>query len=185
MKTWVTLILVCFFLAAIGCSASRPKLDTSPVVISELHFHPSDAQGSAEFIEIANITPQSVDLGDWQVTGAGRTAIPKGTALAAGATMVLCKHRPTLERIGGAALQTTLPIEGKLKNSGETVRIEDPQGRVADEVTYDNDQAEAKAADGTGSSLHRVRFTPPEGGEVWRAAAPTPGRFKTSDVTGS
>ena len=167
-----------------GCAqVQRPVLEDSPVRISELLFAPSDAQGTGEFVEIVNASTGTVDLSGWEVTGPGRTSLPAGTSLPPGESLVLCKHRETCERIGGTRLPRVVEFEGKLNNAGEIVRIEDPQGRVADEVSYDPADPEVAKADGTGQSIHRAKYAASEGPGVWRAGPPTPGATALGSAT--
>jgi hypothetical protein len=56
------------------------------------------------------------------------------------------------------------------------VRVEDSEGRVADEATYDEADAEVGRAAGTGRSLHRVGIAKAAAAAgIWKAAKPTPG----------
>ena len=47
-----------------------PSSRNTPIVVSEIHFHPSDAQGAdAEFVELFNSEPVPQDLGGFQLRG--------------------------------------------------------------------------------------------------------------------
>jgi hypothetical protein len=159
---------------AAGCqTAPREYVEESPVLISEVHFKPSDEQGSVEFIEVANVSGQAIDLSGWQVTGAGRVVLPNGSRLGPGQALILCRNELALQDAFGDKLASAAELTGKLKRTGETLRIEDPSGVVADEVVYEESMAEVQKATGTGLSLHRL--DPPQGAELWRSGKPTPG----------
>lgn len=163
-----------------GCGAAAPPqprtyLPNSDVRITEINFDPSPTQGEVEFIELANVETAPAQLGGWQVTGAGRIVLPAGTTLNPGDVAVLCKDTAALKRAFGNELSPIATFVGKLKGSGETVRLEDPTGKVADEVSYSGDQPAAKEASDTGRSLHRTTF---DRNGNWSAADPTPGKWK-------
>lgn len=154
----------------------RVYLDSTPVYIWEIHFDPSSEQQKVEFVEIVNTSREPVDLSGWQVTGAGRVTIPDGTTIAPGQTIVLSSEARAYRAVFPQAPDPVVLLRGKLSNEGETVRIEDPQGRVADEATYDplvSDEV-SKAVD-SGLSIHRIRPKAQAGQDIWRAGPPDPG----------
>ncbi len=166
--------------ALAGCGAAatpkpRTYLPNSDVRITEIHFDPSPTQGQVEFIELANVGTAPAQLGGWEVTGAGRIALPAGTTLNPGDVAVLCKDAAALKRAFGKELAPIVTFRGKLRSSGETVRLEDPTGKIADEVSYSEAQPAAKEASDTGRSLHRTSF---DRDGSWNAADPTPGMWK-------
>ena len=166
---------------AAGCGgatpakAPRPRLADSPIRVTEIHFDPSPGQGKAAFVEVTDVSASPVDLSGWRVTGAGPLVLPKGTALAAGQAIVVCKDAEAFRKAFGAAVAPVAVFTGKLKNAGETIRVEDPAGAIADEARYAASDPEVKAASNTGLSIHRADL----GGEgSWKAAAPTPGAYE-------
>jgi hypothetical protein len=172
-------IVALLTLASLGCAGAKEftYLETSPVRITELHFDPSPAQGQAEFIEITNVSAKIVDLSGWQVTGAGRVALAAGTRLGPREVLILCQDPAAFQQAFAGAVAPGGTLSGKLRNAGETVRIEDTEGKVAEEASYDELDPEVKKAAGTGDSLHR-RSAPGEagGGAAWKAGKPTPGK---------
>ncbi len=142
---------------------------------AEVHFEPSDEQGDVEFIEIANVTDDRVDISGWQVTGAQRMSLPAGTELDPDTALVVCKDKAAFRK-AFKGVKPVATFSGKLKNGGDTIRIEDPDGKVADEVTYDKKDPEVEKASGTGLSIRRVTI---KGNPLWRAVTPTPGSLKS------
>ena len=157
-------------------SMGKPEaLPDSPVRITELHYHPSREQGEAEFIEITNVSDKKVDLSGWSVTGAKPVKLPQGTMLEPGESLVVCAHEGTIRRLWGKNVKVAGEFQGKLKNSGETVRILDPKGGVADEAVYSDSVEGLTKADGGGFSLHRKVFDSET--TSWVAGEPTPGIY--------
>ncbi len=166
------------FLSSCRMQKEFVYLENSPVKITELHYNPSAEQGKVEFIEITNITTKPLDLSGWQVTGAGRVALPAGTELAARKAVVLCRDPDAFEKEFGRRVKPAATLPGKLSNKGEIVRIENPQGQVGDEVSYDKADPEVEKAAGTGLSIRRVGLT--AAAVEWRAAKPSPGPWKST-----
>lgn len=165
---------------AFGCGAPpRPRLEGSQLKVTEVHFDPSSEQGKAEFVEVANLGSAAADLSGWNITGPGRIALPAGTKLAPGAALVVAKEKAACEKLAGRSLEVAAVFAGKLRGKGETIRLEDPEGRVADEVSYDPADQEVAKAQRTGLSIHRANVDASgEPGRTWRAGPPTPGRLK-------
>lgn len=166
--------------ALLGCGGpTRVKLEGSRVKVSEVHFDPSNEQGRAEFIEIVNLGNAGEDLSGWGVTGAGRIALPAGTKIPPRGVLVVAKDKAACEKLAGRSLEIAATFTGKLRSKGETIRVEDTSGRVADEVSYDPADPEVAKAQGSGLSIHRTNYDasglPP--GTTWKAAPPTPGRL--------
>jgi hypothetical protein len=153
---------------------ARTYLASSDVRVTEVHFNPSPAQGKAEFIELVNVGAKPAELSGWQVTGAGRVVLPQGTTLNPGQTAILCEDAAALKKVFGEALIAVATFRGKLKKSGETIRLEDPAGKVADEVSYDKKLPAVGEASNTGRSLNRTSFTRDAN---WTASEPTPGKW--------
>lgn len=174
-RSWMPLTAIAC-LAALGCASDQKQyLETTPVRISEVYYQTSATQGKAEFIEVGNFSKQTVDISGWQVTGAGRLSIPPGTTVEPGRAIVVARNVPGFQAVFGDAVKPVTTFDGKLKNSGETLRIEDPTGAVADEVSYDGTVPEVQKTAGTGLSLHRISTVSTSQEGAWKAADPSPG----------
>ncbi len=178
MQKTIGLITVLLVLPGLlSCKAQKQSVyrEETPVRVTELHFEPSDEQGDVEFIEIANVTQARVDISGWQVTGAQRLTLPAGTKLDPKTAIVICKDKAAFKK-AFKGVKPVATFAGKLKNGGDTVRIEDPDGKVADEVTYDKKDPEIEKAAGTGLSIQRKRGSKDR--VIWKAAKPSPGSLK-------
>ncbi|MBN1420529.1 MAG: lamin tail domain-containing protein [Planctomycetes bacterium] len=161
---------------ACGCvTAPPPKLPDSPVRITEVHFFPAPTQGDAEFVEITNVSAKPVDLSGWEVDGIGNMKLPAGTVIPAGGSIVLGKSVFAVEKLAGGKVSVPATFSGKLKNEGETIRVLDRQGRVADEMAFGPTTEGFAGASATGFSLQRSEGP---SSVAWKAAKPTPGKTR-------
>jgi hypothetical protein len=167
-------VLLLLFLAG----GPLPGQGAAPLmVISEIHFHPSDAQGEAEFIEFYNPGTDTVDLTGWRLSAAvdfvfraepAPTVPPGGYLVAAVSPPDFAMAFPGVPAFG--------PLSGRLANDGERIRLRDPEDAVVAEVEYYDDPPWPEGTDGTGKSLELLDPLRPNGEPAnWRAGGPTPG----------
>ena len=107
---------------------------TSQVVINEIHYDPPDKTELSEFIELYNNSDDVVDLSGWEFTEGIRYGIPAGTTLGPGEYLVVAQDPETVQDVFGA--DSIGPWDGKLKNSGERIRLRNAAGELVDEVDY-------------------------------------------------
>jgi hypothetical protein len=126
-----------------------------PVVINEIHYHPSDDNDAAEFVELHNHGNEAVDLSGWQLKDAVGFTFPIGTSIEAGGFLVVAKDRAHLLALHSALnpLVTLGDYSGNLSNGGERLELVKPQDIVADVVTYFDGGRWPSRADGGGTSL--------------------------------
>jgi hypothetical protein len=129
------------------------------LAISEIHYHPADPNGDAEFLELMNIGESALSLDglrlsegvEFSFTGAAVTSLEPG------ARLVIIADRAAFESVYGA----NLPVVGvfangsRLANGGEDISIVDSDDRVVLSLNFD-DAEPWPAADGTGPSLMLV-----------------------------
>jgi len=122
-----------------GAPNAPPQL--GPVVIHEIHYHPSgEPDGSEEWIELQNVTSAAVPLYDpqhptnrWKLAGAVSFVFPTGTVLPPGGFIVVTDFDPSAEPAREAAFRArfnmpdtvplTGPFAGSLDNAGETLLL--------------------------------------------------------------
>lgn len=180
MRNFLPICSVVLVVAVAGCATPRTYLKDSAVKVTEVHFDPSAEQGQVEFIELGNTGSMSADVSLWQVTGAGRLVLPAALSLEPGKCVVVTQDAAAFAKAFPDAPTPMAVFEGKLKNSGETIRVEDARGRIADEARYDDQDPEVVKASDTGLSLHRVDYRIDYSGKdaelhPWKAGKPTPG----------
>jgi hypothetical protein len=163
----------------------------SPVVITEIHYHPGPT--GDEFVELKNLTGEPVPLFDpahptntWKLNGLGWT-FPTNVTLGANGLLLLVAGDPPAfrERYGVPSGVPVLgPSAGALQDSGERLELQrpdvpDPAGVpyvTLDEVRYNDRFPWPSVADGQGPSLQKP--DPAAYGNDpahWVAAAPSPG----------
>jgi hypothetical protein len=129
---------------------------TPAVVISEIMYHPLDADG--EYVELFNTSTNfTYNLSGWSINGLGYT-FPPGSLLAPTNYLVLARNR--------AVFQTLYPgvavfdeFSGDLQQDGETLSLlrpgaEGPQ--IMDQVRYDTEPPWPTGSQTLGSSLQLV-----------------------------
>ena len=148
----------------------------SQVVINEIHYNPSGAQGSDndyEFMELYNAGTEAVDMSGWSFTQGVNHTFADGTTLAAGAYMIVdvdlahnggnldaSPYDPDGDGLHENGAQVIQWTSNNLSNSGEDIEIVDTLGAVIDYVDYeDNSDGWSSAADGGGASLELLDAT--------------------------
>jgi hypothetical protein len=138
-----------------------------PVRISEIMYHPQDPPAGStfedddyEFIELVNISnTATVVLDDMAFTRGIQFTFPPMTSLEPGEHIVVVRNRDAFQERYGTDIRIAgqyggTPDDLKLDNGGETLRLEDAQGRVIHEFAYDDGWY--SQTDGPGYSLEIV-----------------------------
>lgn len=141
-----------------------------PLAITEIMFHPENPSGDSpyrdeefEFIEIKNVSAESIDLAGYQFTSGIQfvfTPAHPVTTLAPGERVLVVKNRaafaaryPGVEGVAGE-------YEGTLSNSGNRLTLVGPLLEPVADLMYD--AARFPLADGPGFSLVPVAESAPE-----------------------
>ncbi|MES2709820.1 MAG: lamin tail domain-containing protein [Verrucomicrobiota bacterium] len=108
-----------------------------------------------EFVEVTNISAQSVDLTDVRFTKGIDYDFPSGFQLAAGARVVVCKNPAAFAiRYGGAVPVAPGGFDpDSLSNSGEQLKLSYGAGTPIFDFTYGTDAPWPVSPDGDGSTL--------------------------------
>ena len=158
-----------------------------PLVINEIMYHSPTGD---EFIELVNITSDSVPLGGWRLSGVDFD-FPNALVVPPNGFVVVVNDDPEAyrSRIGvpdSAAVVGPFGIGTTLAKGGESLTLFKPNssGDIrADRVIYDDDSPWSALADGIGVSLSRIDITA-YGNEAsnWAASilGGTPGRANES-----
>jgi hypothetical protein len=153
-----------------GAANAYPKV--GPVVINEVMYNPN---GDGEFIELMNITNQSVPMYDpanpantWKFADGVDFAFPQGISLSPFERVLIVSQDPADFRSNFAIPDSVriFQFQGALDNNGESVRISKPgmpdvpSGTVpyisVDRVRYGTTAPWPAEPDGTGPSLARL-----------------------------
>ncbi len=144
------------------------------VVINEISYNPPDEQYTAgslrEFIELYNPGPNAIDLTGYHFDRGTTFVFPEGVVMAPDAYLILARN-PAHAIWRGKSFPVLGPLEGKLSNSGERLRLVRPDGTVVDEVRYSDSPPWSRKADGYGSTLERIAWELPSNDfHSWRAS---------------
>lgn len=131
-----------------GSGGTGPVLTppNSPVLISEIMYHPVDENAATdehEFIELHNSGTEPVSLAGWKlhVGKSDRFTFADDASINAGDFLVLAKNREKLLALSRYALSPDKVLgdfSGGLDNGGGDISILDASGSVKDSVSYDD-----------------------------------------------
>ena len=160
-----------------------PSSRGTPLIISEIMYHPREADGAEtlEYIEIFNTEPVAENLSGYRISGAVEFTFPSNARLF-GRSFVVVARDPDALRERSGITNVAGPFVGNLPNDSGQVYLHNPAGAVLLEVNYADQMPWPVAADGAGHSLQLAR---PDYGErsveAWSASADVGGSPGRSD----
>ncbi|MGI9244472.1 MAG: lamin tail domain-containing protein, partial [Verrucomicrobiales bacterium] len=117
--------------------ATSPPASAESVVISEVFYNPVGPLEDAEFIELLNISGETISLSGVRFDAGIHYTFPSTASLLPGERIVL----------------TPADYTGQLANGGENLRLVSSDGGPIREFRYDDDAPWPETADGDGRSL--------------------------------
>ncbi len=169
-----------------GDANTTPQV--GPVVFNEVMYRP--AFQHHEFIELLNISPQSVDIGGWRVEGIGDFELPENVVLPVKGSALLVPIDPESFR-QQYNIPQQVPIIGpypeSLDDEADALLLfkRDALGRetLLDELQYQNLAPWPEEADLGGASLERIGpreyGNDPTNWDVTQTFGGTPGAYNT------
>ena len=149
------------------------------LVITEINYHPTDANSDLEFIEIHNATSSGIDLSEWFFSSGISFQFPQGTWLNAWDYLVICANEERVREVYG--IRNTIgdwaSCDGgsggcALANEGEAIEISERNGVPAVRVRYDDRKKWSSAADGAGHTLElRSTYEDQNDADNWVASS--------------
>lgn len=140
------------------------------IVINEIHYHPPDPYGDAEFLELHNPGASTVPMAGWRISDGVELTFSAGTSIPPGGFLVIALNPAMLQQVTGYSGATAW-TSGRLDNGGERVALSDAANNLIDELVYVDKGSWPQAPDGHGPTLElinpRVRN---EFGASWRAS---------------
>lgn len=128
--------------------------DNAPdqVVIAEFLYHAatdSEDERQLEFIKIQNVSQATVSLDHWVIAGSVFYLFPEGTNVAPSRHLTIAASPERLERVFEFG-DSLLPrgYEGNLPNGRGEIALIRADGRLVDQVSYDDDYPWPSLADG-------------------------------------
>ena len=135
------------------------SIQTSEVVINEIHYNAADHQDSDDWVELHNPNDYPVDLSYWFFSDsddAHRYYFAPGSLLAEGGFRVLMRKPQDFAAVYPTVSVAEGPIGFGFAGSGELLRLFNAKGQLVDSVRYDDQSPWPIAADGQGASLALV-----------------------------
>ncbi len=128
------------------------------LIVSEIHYNPSDngaIDGDAfEFVELMNVSSQSIDLGGVQVVDGISATLPAHTLMPGDVYVLVRDASAFAERYPATGWGSG--YDKQLDNRGERLTLLDANERIVTSFVYDDVAPWPTAADGAGYSLERV-----------------------------
>ncbi|MDF1696335.1 MAG: lamin tail domain-containing protein [Saprospiraceae bacterium] len=150
MKKKLLLLLCCFY--SIMASAQ--------LVITEISYNPPESgTDSLEYIELYNETGTDIDLAGYVIRDNNPHTIAAGTVPAGGYAILAINPAAITAILGVPSIEIA---DIALSNGGEVIFIEDGDGNVIDEVSYDDNEpwpTFEDGADGAGATIELCDVT--------------------------
>ena len=137
--------------------ASAMTAATTPVVISEIMYHPVFENGPVdrhEFVEIYNRSAAAVELAGWKLAGDVMFTFPAGAKIAPKQFLVVAKDRTALAAVASYGLKVGDLLgdyTGQLDNGKGVVSLSDAAGAGVERVAYSDEFPWPVAADALGA----------------------------------
>lgn len=126
------------------------------VVINEIMYHPPQDKEGLQFVELFNAGATEADLSGWALRKGVQFAFPKGSRIAPGGFVVVCRERGEFVERYGTSVKVAGQFEGRLSQGGEKLELADASGTVVDWVRYSDRAPWPMSADGGSTSLERI-----------------------------
>lgn len=180
--------------APITVTATAGPFPAGPgsLVVSELNYNPPEEDDLTEFVELLNVTGDTLDLSGCrfvEIDGEGISyAFPAGYQAAPGGRLLVVRDREAMTARYGAGLPLAPDVfTGALSNAGERLVLLAANGQEIFSFRYRDD---IPSTDGGGRTLTRVLSTtaPSAAEETWRESMAdfgTPGGTDAFAFTGT
>jgi hypothetical protein len=146
----------------------------SNLVVSEIYYNPPGAIETMEYVEITNVSSNTLDMSNISFTLGITYTIPGGTLLGSGSKLVIAKDLTAYATTFGSGSNVVGPFLGQLDNAGEVIEMRQADGSLLLSFAYDDAIPWPTIADGYGHSLELVSpFSLPNLSDPlsWRASA--------------
>ena len=169
-------ILMAALAIAFPISAGAATYD-SVVVINEVNYHPV-AAGDVEWLELRNLQGVDMNLSNWSLAGGISFNFPAALTVPGGGYIILASAAGKFPGALG-------PFTGSLNNSGDTIRLLNQNGRIMDELNYQDSGDWPTGPDGTGVTLSRRKASAGDAPGRWTSSheiGGTPGRHNFAEA---
>ncbi len=141
------------------------------LVISEVMYHPSDAQEELEYVELYNNRAVFEDLSGYTFTKGIQYTFAPGTILDAKQYLVVTRN-PVVFAAEYGLTNVCGPFSGRLANDGERIELSDPAGQILISFQYGTEHPWPVSPDGAGHSLVLAKLAgDPDQASTWAPSA--------------
>jgi len=176
MTVWITLLLVLSsqLPAHADDGAVADAAAANPIVINEIHYDPSPAARTLEYVELFNPGGQVVGLAGWRLEDGVDYTFPSDATIAAHGFLVVAMDPAAVRATYGAA--AVGPLQGRLSNDGDTLLLRNERAQEIDRVDYGVGFPWPVTGYTADYSINLINSAADnELAGAWRAAPPTPG----------
>lgn len=161
-----------------GCMFGSPgeafEPCNDPVVISEIHYHPSVISDGGDWIELTNTSDEELEVSGWIVRDEGllnQFIIPMETTIASGERLIIAQNVVLFDSVYAChnVGQVVGPLGFGLDNGGEMLGLFSPQLNIVESCYYNDGQGWPQSPDGEGPSLEREELQLPPNADNWFA----------------
>jgi len=139
----------------IAAAWGSARADDTGIVINEIMYNPPGREENTEYVELYNRGDVAVDLTDWSFADGIEFTFPAATVLAPGEYLVVARYAEGIRATYGVT-NVIGDFEGRLRNGGETVAVQDVSQTLIDTVTYGDSLPWPETPDGDGPSLELI-----------------------------
>ncbi len=132
-------------------AANNPPRQDS-IVINEIMYDPPSDEVAGEFIELFNRGATTVDVSNWRFTDGIDFTIPSGTTIPPNGFLVVAADQDWMRSTYGT-IAVVGNFSGRLRNTGDLIRLVDQWGNLVDEVDYQPGGTWPNLANGGGTSM--------------------------------
>ena len=131
-RYWMAIVM----LLSIAALPMRLHASTPTIVFSEIAWAGSSLSSSDEWIELTNVSDQTIDLSNWTITGAGSSekilTLPENSLVEAHSTYLIANYENTNENAASSTTANFVTSTVSLSNSGFSLYLYDHTGALVD-----------------------------------------------------
>jgi hypothetical protein len=144
---------------------------TPDIIVTELNYNSNNDFDAGDWVEIYNNGADDLDISSWEIGDNSNVyayVFPLGTVLESGERLIVAQKPSDFSTIYPAVTNVVGGFAYDFSNGGDDIRITDIAGNIIYKMTYSDNDAWPKGADGTGRTLELISFAAPENNpESW------------------
>ena len=129
------------------------------IIINEINYNSADSLFPKDWVELYNITTDSIDIGHWifkDDNDVHEFMIPNNQILPPGGFIVICDSLNAFHISFPYVNNAIGDFDFKLRNDGELIRLFDDEGELIDSVRFNDVEPWPLEADGDGPTLELI-----------------------------